>query len=530
MADFRKCDGNCEACGKCRGERLLRELRSRKSELTYMPEGFRTTVGDSTADNETADGNGSPAPGSSFANRSETGASESGDRPGSGYGIAFDIGTTTVVGLCWDLAKRELLATDAARNPQVVHGGDVISRIGYSVREEENLEEMRQLVIDCLNEILDGFLEKLPVRRTEITEITAVGNTTMSHLLLGEDPEGLAVSPFRPAFKGAVRESAAALGLRVPAETEFYLLPGIAGHVGSDITAGLLALDLENKDSLDVFVDIGTNGEVAVTEKGRILVCSTAAGPAFEGAAIRQGMRATEGAIEGISLCESGDAFGRAGADSGRTDAKPASGGNGADIELKVIGDVSPAGICGSGLIDAVSVMLSAGLMDRTGRILTEDEALSAGTSPLLTRRLVLRDEEACFVLQEPDPEGNSAEILLRQSDIREVQLAKSAIVSGILALLKKSGHTAAEADHLYLAGAFGNYIRKEAAVNIGLLPDISPDRIIAVGNAAGVGASLALFGDKEKARAERIAASAEHVELAGSSLFYDLYIENMNF
>ena len=232
MADFRKCDGNCEACGKCRGERLLRELRSRKSELTYMPEGFRTAAGDSTADNEPADGNGSPAPGSSFANRSETGASESGDRPRSGYGIAFDIGTTTVVGLCWDLAKRELLATDAARNPQVVHGGDVISRIGYSVREEENLEEMRQLVIDCLNEILDGFLEKLPVRRTEITEITAVGNTTMSHLLLGEDPEGLAASPFRPAFKGAVRESAAALGLRVPAETAFYLMPGFAGHVG----------------------------------------------------------------------------------------------------------------------------------------------------------------------------------------------------------------------------------------------------------------------------------------------------------
>lgn len=507
MADFRKCDGNCEACGKCRGERLLKELRSRKSELTYMPEGFRTATGDSTADNEPADGNGSPASGSSFANRPETGASESGDRPGSGYGVAFDIGTTTVVGLCWDLAKRELLATDAARNPQVVHGGDVISRIGYSVREEENLEEMRQLVIDCMNEILDGFLEKLPVRRTEIAEITAVGNTTMSHLPLGEDPEGLAASPFRPAFRGAVRESAAALGLRVPAETEFYLLPGIAGHVGSDITAGLMSLDLGNKDSLDVFVDIGTNGEVAVAENGRILVCSTAAGPAFEGAAIRQGMRATEGAVEGVSLCESG-----------------------ADIELKVIEDVSPAGICGSGLIDAVSVMLSAGLMDRTGRILTEDEALSAGVSPLLARRLVLRDEEACFVLREPDPEENSAEILLRQSDIREVQLAKSAIVSGILALLKKSGHTAAEADHLYLAGAFGNYIRKEAAVNIGLLPDISPDRIIAVGNAAGVGASLALFGDKEKARAERIAASAEHVELAGSSLFYDLYIENMNF
>ena len=507
MADFRKCDGNCEACGKCRGERLLRELRSRKSELTYMPEGFRTTVGDSTADNEPADGNGSPVPGSSFANRPETGASASVDRPGSGYGVAFDIGTTTVVGLCWDLAKRELLATDAARNPQVVHGGDVISRIGYSVREEENLEEMRQLVIDCMNEILDGFLEKLPVRRTEIAEITAVGNTTMSHLLLGEDPEGLAASPFRPAFRGAVRESAAELGLRVPAETAFYLLPGIAGHVGSDITAGLMSLDLGNKDSLDVFVDIGTNGEVAVAENGRILVCSTAAGPAFEGAAIRQGMRATEGAVEGVSLRESG-----------------------ADIELKVIGDVSPAGICGSGLIDAVSVMLSAGLMDRTGRILTEDEALSAGTSPLLARRLVLRDEEACFVLREPDPEGNSAEILLRQSDIREVQLAKSAIVSGILALLKKSGHTAAEADHLYLAGAFGNYIRKEAAVNIGLLPDISPDRIIAVGNAAGVGASLALFCDKEKSRAERIAASAEHVELAGSSLFYDLYIENMNF
>ncbi|MCI7327859.1 MAG: ASKHA domain-containing protein, partial [Clostridiales bacterium] len=289
MADFRKCDGNCEACGKCRGERLLRELRSRKSELTYMPEGFHSAAGNSTVDSEPAYGNGSSAPGSSFANRSAAGASESGDRPGSGYGIAFDIGTTTVVGLCWDLAKRELLATDAARNPQVVHGGDVISRIGYSVREEENLEEMRQLVIDCLNEILDGFLEKLPVRRTEITEITAVGNTTMSHLLLGEDPEGLAASPFRPAFKGAVRESAAALGLRVPAKTAFYLLPGIAGHVGSDITAGLLALDLENKDSLDVFVDIGTNGEVAVTEKGRILVCSTAAGPAFEGAAIRQG-------------------------------------------------------------------------------------------------------------------------------------------------------------------------------------------------------------------------------------------------
>lgn len=427
---------------------------------------------------------------------------ETGDTKCSNYGVAFDIGTTTVVGMLWDLKSGDMLGAFAKTNPQNVFGSDVISRIQATQGNLKNLEIMQEKIKDCLNGIIGDFKEIYGIRNEHIYEVTIVGNTTMSHLFLGVDPSSLAHAPFAPVFCAACDFSGQELSLDVNALANVHLLPNIAGHVGSDIVGVLLATGIMERKGLHLAIDVGTNGEILLAKDGRVLACSTAAGPAFEGAEIKCGMRAAAGAIEGINI-------------------------NNGEVLLQIIGNHRPHGICGSGLIDGIAQLLDAGLIDHTGRLMDQTAALKNRQPASLVQRLRDGDKGREFVLAfEPD----AGDIVITQKDIREVQLAKGAISSGIVIMLNTLGAKTSELNSISLAGAFGNYIRKESALRIGLFPLIPIEKIVSVGNAAGTGACMALLSLSNRAKASRQAEKVTHIELAGCPDFQTEFINAMSF
>lgn len=431
-----------------------------------------------------------------------------------GYGIAYDIGTTTVVAMLWDLEKGLLLDTAAKTNPQSVYGADVISRINFCGEALGNIKLVQQKIIDCLNEMTKELLcsveaDGINIKKEELVDMVAVGNTTMSHLLLGINPETLATAPFLPAFTGSKVVKGKELGLLVG--ESLTILPNIAGHVGSDIVAGILSARLETLGGNNLSIDIGTNGEIALFHEGKTYVCSTAAGPAFEGAAIRYGMRAASGAIETVHI-ENGK------------------------VCIDTIDGEKAVGICGSGLIDAVAQLLEAGVLDRRGRMLDSAGAEANRLPRELIHRLRKSENINEFVLEfgglRPPVGGADpfSDIVLTQKDIREVQLAKGAIRAGITCLLNQAGITFEELDRVILAGAFGNYINKKSALRIGMLPQIPLEKIITVGNAAGSGASMALLSLKEREAAYEISEKAIHVDLSTHPDFQDEFLKSMFF
>jgi uncharacterized 2Fe-2S/4Fe-4S cluster protein (DUF4445 family) len=436
------------------------------------------------------------------ARGSELLAVEPGDTSGRIFGAAFDIGTTTLVGSLLDLQSGRVLATEAGTNPQKVFGADVISRITHAASSPEKLKQLQQYCIDELNDILSRLFKKAKVTKNEVYEAVAVGNTTMSHLFLGVDPTHLAPAPFVPAFSSEVDVSAAELGLNINPAGRVLVLPNIAGYVGSDTVAVMLACRLDEGQDIRLAIDIGTNGEVVLAGRGRILTCSTAAGPAFEGAQIKCGMRAADGAIETVAI-EDGE------------------------VKLQVIGSVAPSGICGSGLLDAASAMLMAGVLNERGQIVNpdlSDTKLDAG----LKERLHRTSQGTDFLLTAGSDGGE--DIVLAQKDIRELQLAKGAIHAGIKVLMREMGISVEDITEVLLAGAFGNFISKESALAIGLLPPVPLDKVISVGNAAGEGAKLALISKKERARALALAKAAEHVELSARADFQEEFISSLFF
>ena len=426
---------------------------------------------------------------------------ESGDVRDQCFGVAVDIGTTTVVGLLWNLLTGECMGVKAVANPQGVFGADVISRITYASKTGENLKNIHEKIIECINGMITEFSAFCGVRTENIYEIAVAGNTTMSHLFLEVNPRQLAVSPFVPVFCGAVEGTAADLNIQANSMARYYLLPNIAGHVGSDITAGILATELLRKPGVSLILDIGTNGEIVLSGKGKAFTCSTAAGPAFEGASIYQGMRAAAGAVEKIKIDD--------------------------DVYVQVIDGATPTGICGSGIIDAVAQLVSNGLVDKTGRF-TKPEVLKLNNVPEKVASRFRRGERGDeFVLVYGD---GGHDVVLLQKDVREVQLAKAAIFAGVKILMNQLPVSAEELDRIYIAGAFGNYIDIDSALAIGLLPDVNRDRILSVGNAAGKGACMALLSSEKRKEAEQIALEITHVELASSSEFQDEYLQAMKF
>ncbi|MDI3536181.1 MAG: hypothetical protein PWP30_663 [Eubacteriaceae bacterium] len=417
------------------------------------------------------------------------------------FGLALDIGTTTVVGMLYNLHTGEMIDVESRTNPQSNFGADVISRIQFTRESSENLEFLQKRIIQCFNEMIQKFSVRNTFDPNCIYDVAVVGNTTMSHLFEAVDPESLAKTPFVPVYCQRVNNLASDLELSVNPLANVYFLPNIAGHVGADIVAGMLATNVKNLPGVTLAVDIGTNGEVYLGNEGNILTCSTAAGPAFEGACIRHGMRAAKGAIERV-LYQRGD------------------------IMVQTIENGDPVGICGSGLIDAVAVLLELGIIDKNGKMISAEACLDLGLSQELCDRLIQADDGMAFELYQ----NNGRTIILTQGDVREVQLAKAAIMAGMLTLLKEEGLKMTQIDRVLIAGAFGNYIDKKSAVKIGLLPDVGMTKLINVGNAAGTGASMALMSEKVRNEAELLSRFVKHVELSASPIFNDEYMNAMRF
>ncbi len=420
------------------------------------------------------------------------------------FGIAFDIGTTTIVGSLINLSNAAVLAVAAVTNPQNVYGADVISRITHATRTEEGLVQLQKKVIDAANRIIGQLLEQTGTARERVYEITAVGNTTMSHLFMGIDPTYLAPAPFIPAYSRALEVEACQLGLNINPHGRVVFLPSIAGYVGSDTVGVILATNMDRRTDNCAAIDIGTNGELVLAAGGRLMACSTAAGPAFEGAEIKHGMRAAAGAIETVNYTEG-------------------------SLEIKTIDTAQACGICGSGLIDAVAALLKAGLIEPNGRFVNPQENPERIPGQLLGR---MRPGPAGyeFILTPAAESATGGDIVLTQGDLRELQLAKGAIYAGLMILLKEANLKFSDLDQVLLAGAFGNYIRKESALAIGLLPAILPEKIIAVGNAAGDGSRMALVSQSIRRRAYGLPAKVEHFELSTRPDFQDIFIDALSF
>jgi len=432
-------------------------------------------------------------------------AVEPGDTTSRLYGIAFDIGTTTVVGSILDLRNGGQEAYASRLNAQIIHGEDTISRIKYAIEEPNGLSELRSKILGVINEIIDEAVEKAGIEKHEIYEAVFVGNTTMSHLLMGMSPEGLSKIPFVPVTNTPLTTLAKDAGIGINPLGTVHVLPNIAGFVGSDTVAVMLACDYLDDGPTQLAVDVGTNGELALRHDGKLTVCSTAAGPALEGAALTCGMRAAPGAIEHVTLTEN-------------------------DVECDIIGNVAPAGICGSGIIDIVAELVRTGIVDSVGRVLPPEECPRAVSEELKSRIVENEGGEYEFVLAVDESGDVPRRIVISQRDIRQIQLAKGAISAGIALLVKSAGLTLDDLDEILLAGAFGNYIRAESAQRMGLLPMVPVERIRFVGNAASAGAKMALLSRSARADADRIRHVTGHIELASMTEFMTEFSNSMLF
>jgi len=422
------------------------------------------------------------------------------------FGVAVDIGTTTVVAKLINMTDGRCEATQAALNPQTLYGDDVVSRITYA-ETDAKLAELQKAIVDCINQLIGKLIKKTAIDANHIYEMCVVGNTTMNHIFLKLPVTQLGQAPYKAFSLDAHDIPASESGLQMNAAGNIHTVENIAGFVGSDITAVALATGIDSAEEMTLVIDIGTNGELVLGTKDKLYAASCAAGPALEGARITCGSRAAEGAIEAVIVNEGPD---------------------GIAIDLDVIGGCAPRSICGSGLIDAVAVLLDLGIVDKTGRFVnagTLGEKLPAA----IVARISQIDGEPAFCLARAANAGEP-DVVLTQKDIRQVQLAKAAIRAGIRLLQKKVGIQDCDIEQIYLAGAFGNYIRRESAVRIGLLPDMPLERISFVGNAASSGAQIILLARHYRDKAGELARKIKYIEIAHEPEFQDVFAESMSF
>lgn len=419
-------------------------------------------------------------------------------------GLAFDIGTTTLVGSLIDLVTGKPLATTSRVNPQTRFGDDVISRI-QRVREAENgLEELHNTVIDAVNEMITELCKIASVSCEKIYFCAFSGNTTMLHLVTAVTPAALGELPFVPAVRHSLIFPASKLGLQIHPFARALTLPIIGGFVGGDTVAGILVTDLAETDGPVMLIDIGTNGEIALKSGDDLCAASCAAGPAFEGATISHGMRAAQGAIEEIVLSE--------------------------QVQFKTIGGVPPIGLCGSALIDLVAELLQHEILTSDGTLLSNDN-LPKDLPEDIRKRITVHDSGPEFVVATAEESGTGYPISLTHRDIRALQLATAAIRAGIEVLLAKNGLKPSELKELLVAGAFGNYIRPRNAQRMGLLPHtLDPERIRFIGNSSLAGAKAVLLSQRALLQADAIAKMCKHVELSRDPNFVSAYVENMFF
>lgn len=418
-------------------------------------------------------------------------------------GVAVDIGTTTVVAYLVDLVTGEHLGSGTAHNPQAQHGADVISRTEYSKTHPDGLARLQREAVGVVNQVVAQALECVNAGPERIHEMTVVGNTCMHHLFLGLDPQYIAQTPYIPVNSEPMVVTPHELGVRMHCEGRVFCLPIIAGYVGADTVGVIAATRLTDSPEPVLAVDIGTNGEVALWSGERLVCASCAAGPAFEGAQIEHGMRAAPGAISGIALVDG-------------------------DLQIETINGKPALGLCGSGLFDAMAVVLEAGLVDMMGRMVDAEKAKNLPEK--LSARLEGEANTRRIVLVPADESGTGDPIYFTQKDVRELQLAKGAVRAAVELLLKECGLKVDDLSAILLAGAFGNYIRPESAVRMGLLPSLPSGRIRGVGNAAGAGAMMALLSLPWRQKACDLARRAEHLELAQRADFQQMFMETMLF
>lgn len=417
------------------------------------------------------------------------------------YGIALDIGTTTLAAYAVDMRTGQRLGTAARINPQRSFGGDVVSRIEAISSGSTQSATLQERVMEGLNSLILEACQGCGACMEEVYHVTVVGNPTMTHLFLGLDPRNMAAAPYITVQGDTYCVRAKELGLSVNPEARVFVLPSVSAYVGADTVGVILATGMDLSDKTTLAIDIGTNGEMALAHKGRLYSCSTAAGPAFEGANISQGMRAEAGAISEVHINH--------------------------DVAMKTIGMQPARGICGSGLLDAVAELVKSGLVASSGRMMGPEDALADGLPEALSTRVEAAEGGNRFRLT---PETATDQVWLTQRDVRELQLAKSAIRAGMETLLSKAGIGYEEIEALYLAGAFGNYLDKYSAAAVGMVPGALLERIISVGNAAGSGAELALTDREAWGRITRIKNEMVYVELSANLEFQELYVDHMMF
>jgi uncharacterized 2Fe-2S/4Fe-4S cluster protein (DUF4445 family) len=402
-------------------------------------------------------------------------------------GMAFDIGSTKVAGFLVDLLDGAVLATVSAPNPQLVHGEDIMSRLAYALEEPSNEAALHREVVDCVDRLVKEACARAHRAVDRVYEITAVGNTAMQQLFLGLPVNRLARAPYTPASRREVVRAAAAMGISAAPSSEVVAPPVVAAFVGSDLVAGVVATRMDRSQGLRVLIDVGTNTEICAGNREELVACSSPSGPAFEGAHIRFGMRAADGAVERASV-------------------EPET----LHVDYRTIGRKKPRGLCGSALLDLLAGLFRAGAIDSVGR-------LGSWSGSGRIRRTT---GEPAFRVVPAEETSIGEDIVLTQNDISQLQLAKAAIHAGIDVLLDELGRTPSEIRTLYLAGAFGSFLAPESARTVGLFPDISLDRVQFVGNTAGSGARMALDSLTERSRMRTLARSIRHRSLAGDPRF----------
>ena len=410
---------------------------------------------------------------------------------GTPFGVAVDLGTTTVVAKLFDLTTGQLASTASSANPQIKFGDDVIARITYG-STDTGLEHLHLCIIDGLNKLIADLCSMSDISPRQIPEVTVASNTTMNHILLKFPISQLGQAPYAAFSTQAHDKPAAETGLNINPNGFLHTMENIAGFVGSDTVAVALAVGMDTQQSCTLVIDIGTNGELILGTKDRMLSASCAAGPAFEGARIYQGSRAVDGAIERVFVEDD-------------------------DIVVDVIGSVSARSICGSGLLDAVAVLLDLGIVDSTGRF-----AEPTSLAPKIAARIIEVNNSPAFELAD--------KVFLTQKDVRETQLAKAAIRTGIALLQKELGIEDGDIDQILLAGAFGNYIRAESVLRIGLLPNVPVERVKFVGNAASTGAQMDMLNSHFRQLSGRLSRRIEYVEIASRRDFQDTFADALMF
>jgi uncharacterized 2Fe-2S/4Fe-4S cluster protein (DUF4445 family) len=429
---------------------------------------------------------------------------EAGDTTGLRYGIAYDLGTTTVVATLLDLNTGTPVAVKSMLNKQQPFGADVITRISATMLDPDALAKLSGLAQETLNQLTQEVCVEADVNPKNVYELAIAGNATMTQLLLGIDPEPLGVAPFIMASADYPNIDVKEIGIAVHPLAKAVILPSLGAYVGGDIIAGALASGMDRDKRLRLFIDVGTNCEIVLGDGDKILATAAPAGPAFEAASIKCGVRAASGAIETIKVVDG-------------------------ELEIGTIDDTPAVGICGSGLVDACASLVQVGLLDHSGKFVSDEAALTI--SPKLASRLVTREGERVFVLTWSKEVGDLSDcVFLTQRDVRELQFAKAAIATGWALLLEEFGVQESEIQQVLLAGSFGSYLSPSSAVKIGLVPKLSVMRIMSAGNVAGEGAKMVLLSAQERNGAQSLLEAIDYIELSDREDFNDKFVERLAF